>query len=454
MIPPIKADPPDRGGEPPAAPEHGPMKDCQERRRRLSTRRAAHLASAVTVICGPVALAVAGCEIFFDTAKLESDAGAVAVAPPPASSGPVPSQVVLGGNHSCAVLRDKTVACWGANDHGQLGVSPDAFPVSSRPIPVPNVAGVQLVAAGEYDTCALLSDNSLVCWGWNKGGQLGNGRSEDVATPPSPVEAATTSFKHVALGPVHACAVTTGGDVMCWGNSPSGTALGFSNAEVPVPFPKTVVGLPAPATRVAAGADHSCALLVDGTLACWGDNAFGQLGDGFIGGDGGGEQSRATPRAVLDLSAIVDVVAGGNHTCAASSDAVWCWGHGGNGELGNGAPTGSKTPRPANLFGGISGPGQLAAGDLHTCAINGDGGTLFCWGANESGQLGNGSTAQENAPVHAFVSDAAVQVAAGAAHTCAMLEGSQIECWGAGDAGQLGAPTDAAAVTIPTPVSW
>jgi alpha-tubulin suppressor-like RCC1 family protein len=195
-------------------------------------------------------------------------------------------------------------------------------------------------------------------------------------------------------------------------------------------------------------------LLVDGSVSCWGFNFHGQLGDGLMGGDAGTEQSRATPRSVAGLSNIIDVAAGGDHTCAASTDTVWCWGRGSSGQLGNGAPTGVKTPHAVNLGGGVASPGQLAAGLAHTCAISGAGGDVFCWGSNESGQLGNGSTVQENAPVHASVSDAAAQIAAGSADTCALLEGNEVECWGNNEAGQVGASIDATALTTPTPVMW
>ena len=205
-------------------------------------------------------------------------------------------------------------------------------------------------------------------------------------------------------------------------------------------------GLASGVTAIAAGAVHTCALMTGGGVKCWGDNHFGQLGDGTT-------TSHATPVDVLGLEndgVVTAITAGGSHTCALTTGSgVKCWGYNTDGQLGNDSTTNSPTPVP------VSGLGSgvvtaIAAGHNHTCALT-TGGGVKCWGYNGSGQLGNGSTTGSPTPVYVFglENGGVTAIAADSGHTCALTTGGAVQCWGSNGYGALGndSTTDS-----PTPV--
>jgi len=175
------------------------------------------------------------------------------------------------------------------------------------------------------------------------------------------------------------------------------------------------------AVAITAGSSHTCAVLADGTVRCWGDNWGFQLGDGT-------RISSSVPVAVTGISSAVAIAAGANHTCALLADgAIRCWGAGGYGQLGDGTWRGSSTvPVPVT---GISTAVAIAAGWFHTCAVLADG-AVRCWGSNDhgSGQLGDGTTASSNVPVPVTGISTTVAVAAGVHHTCAVLADGAVRC--------------------------
>jgi len=237
------------------------------------------------------------------------------------------------------------------------------------------VSAPAMIAGGGYHTCVLMTDQSVRCFGENNWGQLGNG--------------------------------------------------GFANASTPV----TASGLTT-AVSAGAGIEHSCALLADGTVRCWGTNFVGQLGNGTIGG------GSAIPTTVQNLSAVAALAAGGFHNCAILSDrTVQCWGRNQDGQLGNGNnTTDSGTPQPVS---GLSGVAALAGGGYHTCAILTDA-TVRCWGRNDRGQVGDGTTSSRSTPVAVTGMTNAIQISGGLYHTCALLADGTVQCWGQNDSGQIG----------------
>jgi len=241
----------------------------------------------------------------------------------------------------------------------------------------------------------------------------------------------------VSAGYEHTCALTADGRVKCWGSNDSGQ-LGNGSTENSSGTPVDVA-LPGSAQGIVAGYDHSCAV-VSGAVYCWGDNTFGELGDGTT-------NSSPTPVAVSALTAdVVGLGAGGGirngttsfgHTCALhAAGALSCWGDNASGQLGDGTTTTRLTPVPVTVLAPGTAVTSVACGERHTCAIAG--GAVFCFGANDSGQLGIGSSGAQTTPATAAVPSGASSVATGQAHSCAVV-GSGLQCWGLNTSGQVDA---------------
>ncbi len=331
------------------------------------------------------------------------------------------SMVAGGGNHTCGVLSNGTVKCWGYNLYGQLGDGTTTS--SSTPVAVSGITTATAVSAGTDHTCALLSGGTVQCWGYNLYGQLGDGTTTGSVGPVT-VSGITTATA-IAAGGSHTCALLSGGTMTCWGIN-AGGQLGdgtTTNSSIPV-----MVSGVSTATAITAGEGHTCALLTGGTMTCWGNNPYGQLGDGTT-------TNSSIPVMVSGVSTATAIAAGWNHTCAALSDGTMkCWGYNLYGQLGDGTTTNSSTPV---LVSGIGTSAAVAAGANHTCALFG--GAVTCWGANTFGALGNGTnTDLLTAASSVSGMSTAAMVAAGGDHTCAVKSDGTVACWGDNSSGALG----------------
>jgi len=327
----------------------------------------------------------------------------------------------LGSFHSCAIKSDGTVWCWGYNGEGELG--DDTTTNRYTPVQVVNLTNVVSVAAGCSHTCALKSDGTVWCWGYNGEGELGDNTTTDRYTPVQVVN--LTNVVSVAAGCSHTCALKSDGTVWCWGYNGYGQ-LG-DNTTTDRYTPVQVVNL-TNVVSVAAGDSHSCALKSDGTVWCWGFNSDGELGDNTT-------TDRYTPVQVSRLTNVLSVAAGGRHTCALKSDGtVWCWGYNGYGQLGDGTTTNRYTPVQVS---GLTNVVSVAAGYYHTCALKSDG-TVWCWGYNGYGQLGDNTTTDRYTPVQVVNLTNVVSVAAGNSHSCAIKSDGSAWCWGFNSDGELG----------------
>ncbi len=340
-----------------------------------------------------------------------------------------PVNIAAGALHTCALLSDGTVECWGDNTFGELGKG-TAGPTtgSSTPVVVSGLSGATAIAAGGFHTCALLSNGTAQCWGYNSNGQLGNGTTTDSSIPVavSGLSGATA----IAAGLYHTCALLSNGTVQCWGYNSNGQLGNGTTTDSSIPV--AVSGLSG-ATAIAARVFHTCALLSDGTAQCWGDNSYGDLGNGSMTG--------STTPVVVSLpsgTTAIAIAAGGDHSCALlSNGTAQCWGLNNFGQLGNGTTTNSSTPVAVILSGGLSRATAIAAGSNHTCALLSDG-TAQCWGYNGYGQLGSGTFTDSNTPVPVNALSGATAIAAGGYHTCALLSDGTGKCWGYNAYGQLG----------------
>ncbi len=307
--------------------------------------------------------------------------------------------LTFGLRHGCLLAADGAVLCWGDDELGQLGLPASADLERRRghacrptPAPVPGLPRLVALDAGWIHTCGLTAEGGVVCWGEDTLDQLGRAAE---GPAPAAVEALPGPAAALSAGGFHTCALGRDGGVACWGDGSAGQ-LGQGKA-VDASTPVAVARLPAKVTEVSAGAYHTCARLEDGGVACWGDNRFGQLGDGT-------RTRRTSPVRVAGLSGPATAVeAGFSFTCAlVAGGSVECWGSNELGELGTGreermAPEAAAIgPHPVQGLG--RGVVRLAVAGNHACAETASG-DILCWGSNEVGQLGDGTVEERPLPV-------------------------------------------------------
>ncbi len=286
-------------------------------------------------------------------------------------------------------------------------------------------AAASPIAAGDFHTCALTSAGGVKCWGSNLFSQLGQAGPESHV--PLDVPGLTSGVTAIAAGGYHTCALTDTGGVKCWGRNDVGQ-LGDGTNVTGVPVP--VDGLASGVIAITAGDFHTCALTDAGGVKCWGDNSFGALGD-----DSGADSN--VPVDVTGLTSGVDAIgAGGYHSCAiTSAGAVKCWGLNDRGQLGDGTTNWSNAP--VDVVGLPSGVTAISGGYYHSCALMSAGGAM-CWGRNTYGQLGNGTIVDSHVPVDVSGLAGVDAIAAGGYHSCALTSAGVVNCWGNGGDGAVG----------------
>ena len=339
------------------------------------------------------------------------------------------TQIAAGGAHSLALASDGSVMAWGDNHGGQLGDNMNEL-TSPIAIFVPNLVGATQVQAGSAYCVALKSDGTVQAWGDNSEGQLGNGGHGKRDVPQ--MVAGVGDILQVSGGFYHQLVLQLNGTVWAWGNNfagqiGDGTYL-ERDAAVKVPGLKNVV-------QIAGGGLHSLALKSNGTVWAWGDNYYGELGDG------GNAQSSAVPVQVQGLTNVVQISSGAFSSFALKSDGtVWAWGDNYFGELGDG---GSEyfSNVPVQVA-GITGATQVSGGVFHALAIKSDG-TAWAWGDNFSGELGDGGDEYYSGiPVQVQGITTAIQISAGYSYSVALLADGSVWAWGDNYNGQLGDGSD------------
>ena len=358
----------------------------------------------------------------------------------------------LGASHSCAVTSAGGVLCWGDDTYGQVGDGSADYNGRYAPAAVAGLsAGVAAVSAGAYHTCAVTSAGGVKCWGRGDSGQLGDGSTATMRTVPVEVVGLSAGVVAVAAGTDHTCALLSSGGVRCWGDNSAGQlGIGSSTSQ---PVPVDVSGLGSGAYSVSSGNQFTCAATPAG-IWCWGLGGSGQLGNG-------GTKNQSLPASVQDAfsSGVSSVSAGSSHACAVlNAGGVKCWGDNYYDQLGEGSAS-SRELAPVDVAGLSFAEGRgpvaaVAAGSGHTCALLRTGGVM-CWGANSAGQLGLGNNPDyQSSPVSVPGLSGTSLVAAGGminyGHTCAALASGGLDCWGYNVMGQVG--NESAGIEVPSPV--
>jgi alpha-tubulin suppressor-like RCC1 family protein len=380
-------------------------------------------------------------------------AGLLAVASDAAGAGvPTgPGSVAAGGAHACALAAGQTVKCWGLNNAGQLGNGSSGNGlIAKKPVSVIGLKGVSAVAAGDSHSCALLKFQGTVeCWGLNNAGQLGNGTRKNSTKPVGVLavggKGRLSGVIAIAAAGSHTCALRSAdvGIVECWGQNSAGVLGNGSGTRLQSLVPESVNGL----TRVIAistSSDDTCALLKGGTLKCWGFNQYGELGPGMTYGPNScdtGDVSfgcSTTPMTVKGITNVIAVSVRPHSTCAVVKNGrVICWGE--NISPHSVVAKGFVTMNGVAGATAISGPGDVAVfgADEYACALLASK-AVKCWGSNQRGQLGNGSTTDSTVPTTVATKSFGSAISAGADFACARMTLGPVVCWGDNGYGQLG----------------
>lgn len=344
---------------------------------------------------------------------------------------PAPTRLAAGAAHTCVVTNEGTARCWGDNTDGQLGNG--SFTSSPTPVEVVGLPDrvVSLTGTGRH-VCALTASGSVWCWGANAAGQLGDGTTTGSSVP-LPVPGLESGVLAISAGASHSCALTGSRAVRCWGENGMGQ-LGAGDAVSRTNVVE-VAGLPPRSTALTVGNGFTCVGFTGRTVRCWGDNSDGQLGLGDT-------AARISWAPLTELPRSSSVSAGDLHACAlAHSGDVWCWGANWAGQLGL-STDGSPSTVPLQVPGLPHGVVALTAGYNSTCALD-EAGTVTCWGGRTAG-----SAAEAAVPLAVPNLEGVAEVAVGTGHSCA-LTGGGVTCWGANGSGQLG---DGSFEDSPTPV--
>lgn len=378
-----------------------------------------------------------------------------------------------GDYHACAVRSDGTVWCWGYGGYGNLGDGTTGGVDGLRTTPVQvrrgssTLKGVTKVAAGSGHTCALRTDGTVWCWGDASQGQLGNGQSgsDDHRTKAVQVRRGSghlTGIVHIGTSGGHTCALSAAGSVWCWGRAERGQVGDGTTGDATEHLRTTAVrvrrgtGYLDKVSAIAVGYLHTCVVRKDGSTWCWGDGSLGQLGDADHGP--GHQRTRATRvrRGSGYLTKASGIAAGGHQTCVRRTDGTaWCWGDDDHGQLGDGTTGGSTSHIRSKAVQVHRGSGVLTrvtgigAGTDHTCARRSDG-SAWCWGDDLYGQLGDGTTGdptdhQRHKPVRVRRSTTTFtgvhKLEGGVSFTCGLRTDKSLWCWGANEWGELGRGT-------------
>lgn len=331
--------------------------------------------------------------------------------------------------------------CWGQDQYGEVG-NGSATGVIAAPQLIGSSTSWEAVSAGETSTCGIDS-GKLYCWGNDGKGQVGNGSPSGNVTAPQQI-GSNTSWSEIAVGNAFACGID-GGKLFCWGEDASGKVGNGSSSSSNVLAPQQI-GSSSTWETVSTSPTHSHACAIDaGKLYCWGLDSDGQVGNGATTG------TIHAPQQIGSSTTWTHVVAGGAHTCGINAGQLYCWGLNTKGQVGNGSALPAADVTAPQLIGSSTTWTAITGGDTYSCGI--DGGKLYCWGESEYGELGDGtwSGATVASPQQVGSSTAWTFVKGGGDHVCGINAGT-LYCWGANDDGELGIGTSGGSKQTPQQV--
>tara|TARA_B100000315_G_C14553231_1_gene576871 strand:- start:321 stop:1973 length:1653 start_codon:yes stop_codon:yes gene_type:complete len=380
-------------------------------------------------------------------------------------------------SHSCAVLDNGSVKCWGRNNYGQLGIDQKNNNIGDSSGEMAQLTGINLgtgrtakaISTGFNRTCAVLDNGSVKCWGHNQWGQLGIENTTtmgdalgEMASLPSINLGTGRTATAISSRRHHNCALLDNSAVKCWGPNLDGvlgidntTYMGDDTGEMGDNLPSINLGTDRTAIAISAGGTHNCALLDNGAVKCWGNNFYGQLGidNTTTMGDNTGEMAQLTGINLGTDRTAKSIATGWAHTCVVlDNGAAKCWGENTYGQLGidnnthMGDGSGEMALLPIINLGTNRTATAISAGYSHTCALLDDA-SVKCWGKNNNGQLGIDNTTDMGDDTGEMASlpsinlgtdRTATAIAAGSYHSCAKLDNGAVKCWGFNLYGQLG----------------
>lgn len=342
----------------------------------------------------------------------------------------VTGKISTGYYHTCGIDYSGAILCWGDNTYGQLGVDPSIAAESRIATLVSGfTSGSIEVAAGQHHTCALTGSGGVKCWGRNNYGQLGDGTTVSKSAPVD-VLGLTSGVVHIATSANHTCAVLGSGGVKCWGDNYYGQ-LG-NGTQTNQSSPVDVVGLANGIIQVTAGQGHTCALTRAGGVKCWGNNNAGQLGNGT-------QTKSATPVNVYSLSSgVSSISAGRDRSYAVINGRISWWGMHFTDHLSD--TSFSTIPKDeSSVMTGVDRTGVMSvdAGDAHTCVVMSSG-NVKCWGKSDYSQVTFDYSYSANPIIISGLTSDTTLVSAGYQHTCVLNTSGVLKCWGANYDGQVG----------------
>ena len=368
---------------------------------------------------GPAAATDASCDGVDDDCDGQTDQDCVVVAPEPNCD----TTLSAGHDHVCAIDSESVVHCWGRNSAYQVGQATLDFTYRT---PQPVVGDAALVTSGYDHTCIIDKASNAWCWGEGDDGRLGNGATDDSATPVQ--VSGPTGWDQIDCGQDHCCGILqAGGAVACWGANDQGQ-LGVGTTN-PSHVPK-LTGLTG-ARHISAGARHTCVVTNPGTLFCWGINDNGQIGQPT------GTTTKSTGAVgVPEVTNAVQVGCGERSTCILLSTGVTkCFGHNTSWQLGGPNPM-PNTHVPTQVF-GPNNAKRLGIGFDHHCSVA-NGTAAICWGNGSEGEMGTGGKSSQNGPGNANSMNLVTSITGGDDFTCASSSDGSLKCWGDNDEGSLG----------------